>query len=158
MVKRGPRRSALLGLVALAVSAAAIVGVSNAGTKSTSLHGHMLGITHFGCASKTGICSKFTATGDFKGDGVVFIDTYPSPEGLSNAHTVIHTKKGDVMCSETAIFDLVGNDHPFVDLCLITDGTGIYDGATGYIQEVGTFDFPSDLGELEYYGKLTRAD
>ena len=33
-------------------------------------------------------------------------------------------------------------------------GTGTYDGASGYIQEVGTFDFAANRGELDYYGKL----
>ena len=41
---------------------------------------------------------------------------------------------------------------------MITGGTGIYAGATGYIQEVGTFDFAANLGELEYFGKITYAD
>ena len=45
-----------------------------------------------------------------------------------------------------------------MDECIITGGTGIYAGATGYIQEVGTFDFAANLGELEYYGKITYAD
>ena len=48
--------------------------------------------------------------------------------------------------------------HNFVDLCVITGGTGIYAGASGKIQEVGTYDFTENLGELEYYGKITFAD
>ena len=67
-------------------------------------------------------------------------------------------KKGDLTCTEAALFDLIGPDHGFVDECIITGGTGIYEGATGYIQEVGTFDFAANLGELEYTGKITYAD
>ena len=36
--------------------------------------------------------------------------------------------------------------------------TGIYAGATGYIQEEGTFDFANNVGQLEYQGKITYAD
>ena len=88
-------------------------------------------------------------------NGVVFVDTFPNADGISKAHTVIHTKQGDVACSEQAIFDLTpGSDHAFVDLCLISGGTGKYAGASGYIQEAGTFDFAANLGEADYQGKL----
>jgi hypothetical protein len=113
-----------------------------------------------GCQSASAVCSRFTATGDIKGDGLVFIDTFPNNDvpSFSKAHTVIHTKKGDLTCTEAALFDLQGADHAFVDECIITGGTGDYAGATGYIQEVGTFDFANNLGELEYFGKLIRPD
>ena len=120
----------------------------------------MLNIANFGgpaCGSATGICSSFTAAGDLKGEGVAYVDTLPTAEGISTAHTVITTKKGELHCTETAIFDLVGADHAFVDLCLIIGGTGIYEGATGYIQQVGTFDFAANRGQLEYFGKLVPA-
>ena len=71
---------------------------------------------------------------------------------------MIHTKKGDLTCHEAAVFDVAGADHAFVDLCLINGGTGMYAGATGYIQEVGTFDFAANQRQLEYYGKLVLAD
>ena len=66
-------------------------------------------------------------------------------------------------CTETAIFDITGlppeppfppGDHAFVDLCVITGGTELYEGASGYIQEVGTFDFSTGVGQLEYSGEL----
>jgi len=53
------------------------------------------------------VCSRFSIKGSIKGDGVVFIDILPTAEGLSHAHTVIHTKRVDLMCSEIAIFDLI---------------------------------------------------
>jgi hypothetical protein len=159
---RQPRRRHVfvLGLLAFAIAAVAVAANSDAGPKTKKLHGKMINIANFPCASATGVCSRFESKGDIKGDGVVFIDTFPAgfPLATSDAHTVITTKKGELRCSERAIFDLQGADHAFVDLCLITGGTGIYAGATGYIQEVGTFDFASNLGELEYYGKITFAD
>jgi hypothetical protein len=167
MHKRGRRRYAVsLGLLTLAAAAAvAIIGASNATSKSTAIHGRMLDISQFagpGCASATGVCSRFTATGDIKGEGLVLVDTFPTDadgDGIGNtrAHTVITTKKGNLTCTEEALFDLPGADHAFVDLCLITGGTGIYAGATGYIQEVGTFDFATNLGQVEYFGKLVLA-
>jgi hypothetical protein len=167
MDKRGRRRyAASLGLVTLlAATAVAIIGASNATSKSTAIHGRMLDIQNFGgpgCGSATGVCSSFTATGSIKGEGKVFIDTFPADAdgngiAISRAHTVITTKKGNLTCTEEALFDLPGADHAFVDLCVITGGTGIYAGATGYIQEVGTFDFAANRGQLEYFGKLVLA-
>ena len=94
----------------------------------------------------------------------MFIDTFPTPYPtpqsrslVSAAHTIIETKKGNLTCSELAVFDAPRADHPFVDLCMITGGTGIYAGATGYIQESGTFDFASNVGQLEYIGQLELA-
>jgi hypothetical protein len=178
MLKRNPLRLVVvLGLVALTAATVTVVGTSDAASKTKKLHGKMENIhnTHnpsalppavffgppdAGCLSTSGVCSRFTAKGDIKGDGLVFIDTFPSDDSpsYSKAHTVITTKKGQLMCHEAALFDLKGEDHAFVDECIIDGGTGKYAGATGYIQEVGTFDFASNVGELEYYGKITYAD
>jgi hypothetical protein len=150
-----------LGVLVLVATAVVLAAVSNAAPKGKQLHGQMLGIANFfppSCTSVTGVCSSFTAIGDIKGDGIVNVDTSPIPSGISKAHTVIHTKNGDLTCNEAAVFDVVGPDHAFVDLCVISGGTGIYAGATGYIQEVGTFDFAANLGQLDYYGKLFLAD
>jgi hypothetical protein len=163
MNMRLPRRSLLLLGVALVAAAAtfAIASISNAAPKSTPLHGTFGSIANFfapSCTSVTGICSSFSATGIINGDGVVFIDTPPDANGISQAHTVIHTNKGDLTCSEFAIFNLTRGDHPFVDLCMITGGTGRYAGASGYIQENGTFDFAANQGEADYSGKIEYGD
>jgi hypothetical protein len=151
----------MLTLVSLGATAAAVVvSASSAAPGSIPLHGKMRDISNFfapACGSSTGVCSSFTATGSIAGNGVVSVEALPNAEGISKARTVIHTKKGDLRCNEAALFDLVGSDHAFVDLCLVTGGTGLYEGATGYIQEVGTFDFAANLGEIEYFGKLTLA-
>jgi hypothetical protein len=168
------------GLMALFVGAVAVAAIwsptSKSAPASLPLHGSMLNIRNHGFSPSDpcpggwpGICSTFTATGVIKGEGVVFIDTPPVvvldgkptyPRAHSEARTVITTAKGELHCSEGAIFDVTpGSDHAFVDLCLITGGTGIYEGASGYIQEVGTFAFDAPdiedrFGELDYYGKL----
>jgi len=156
-----------LGLLPLAaVAAFVIASVSNAdpGPKSKPLHGRMENIIqHFGCQqSPIGVCSTFEAKGEIKGDGFVVVDTIPDQSnfGFSKAHTVITTRKGDELhCHEAALFSAPGADliSSFVDLCLIDGGTGMYDGATGYIQEVGTFDFGATppVGNLDYYGQIT---
>jgi hypothetical protein len=146
-----------VGMLLVVAATAIAVGSTSAASGSKTLHGKMNNIANFGgpgCPSATGVCSSFEATGSIRGDGIVSVDTFPSADGISKAHTVIHTRIGDLHCHEQAIFDLVGADHAFVDLCLIDGGTGAYDGATGYIQEVGTFDFAANRGELEYSGKL----
>jgi hypothetical protein len=165
MLRRRRRRYALvLGFLPVAAAAILLVRPPAATSNSPQIHGRMLDITNVPCQSATGVCSTFTATGDLKGEGLVFIDTFPAPYPtpqsrslVSAAHTIITTNKGDLTCSELAVFDAPRPDHPFVDLCIITGGTGIYEGATGYIQEVGTFDFASNRGELEYTGRLERA-
>jgi hypothetical protein len=166
----------LLGVIAAGV--AAVAASDPGGTKTHPLHGQMQDIhnTHnpsatppasnfgppdAGCQSTSGVCSRFEAQGDIRGDGLVFIDTFPSQDSpsYSKAHTVITTKNGSqLMCHEAALFDLAGADHAFVDECIIDGGTGDYAGATGYIQEVGTFDFANNVGQLDYYGKLTLPD
>ena len=182
MLKVRPRRViAVLGLLAVATALAGVLlaSTSEAAGKTKRLHGHMEGIhnTHTvgipipfgaedpGCLSASGVCSRFKATGDIRGDGLVFIDTFPNNDvpSFSKAHTTITTKKGNLTCTEAALFDLSNMQvphfpHNFVDLCVITGGTGIYAGATGTIQEVGTYDFTDNLGELEYYGSITYAD
>ena len=132
---------------------------SDAVTTTRILNGYMNNIRNFsgpGCASF--VCSAFEARGSFNGPGLVTVENFSPafqpPEAVSRAHTVIHDIYGDVFCNELAIFDLGPGDHPFVDLCLITGGTGRYVGARGYIQEVGTFNFEINRGDLHYHGKL----
>jgi hypothetical protein len=154
-----PRRAryALSSVFLLSAIVLAVAGSAGPVSGSSSLNGRMLQISNFGgpgCGSVTGVCSSFTSTGSLAGEGTVFIDTFPTADGISKAHTVIRTHKGDLHCSEAAVFDLVGSDHAFVDLCVITGGTGMYAGASGYLQEVGTFDFATNLGEARYYGRL----
>jgi hypothetical protein len=162
MLKYRPSRSLIIGLLCLALTGGAAVASLSALPKTKTLRGRLLNIANFvgpGCVSDSGVCSSFQAIGDISGDGIVSVATFPTFDvpGYTTAHTVIHTKKGDLRCTEAALFDLVGPDHAFVDECIITGGTGIYEGATGYIQEVGTFDFVKNLGEADYYGKITFA-
>ena len=144
----------MLGAAFAAFSATA----SEAGSSSFQLRGTFQNISNFSCpASPIGTCSSFNSIGVIHGSGVVVVDGFfppPSPSGLSNAMTTIHTNRGDLMCSDLAIFDLASSDHPFVDQCTITGGTGHYAGATGFIQESGTFDFANNVGQADYEGKL----
>jgi hypothetical protein len=158
--------AALLSLAAAASVAIVAVSSAGAGSRTVPLQGKMQNIIqHFGCAdSPIGVCSTFNAIGSFNGDGFVVVDTFPDQNnfGFSKAHTVIHTSKGDLHCHEAALFSAPGADGiaSFVDMCLIdADGTGLYAGASGYIQESGTFDFfaTPPVGNLTYQGSLTLA-
>src|SRR5262245_1965340 len=143
-------------VASLLLATLAVVGTSAADPKSTPLRGRMLDISNVPCSSATGVCSSFTAIGTINGSGLLFVDTFPSAGGVSTHHTVIQTSKGELQCHGTMVFDLSGPDHAFVELCLITGGTGIYQNATGYIQGIGTFDFAANLGQEEYSGLLVR--
>jgi hypothetical protein len=153
------RVSVRIGIgLALVVAMSAVLLAQRSGASPTHmrLHGSFDNIANFrGGDCPTAVCSSFTARGDLHGTGVVVVEKFfPDPAGVSKAHTTIHTLLGDVSCSELAIFDLTPGDHPFVDLCLISGGSGRYAGASGYIQEVGTFDFATNHGQVEYSGKL----
>jgi hypothetical protein len=162
------RTLVFLGLVLVAAATTfALAGRSNANTRTTPLHGSFRNIQNFfppACTSVTQVCSSFDATGSINGSGLVDVDTYPDlTTGFSEAHTTITTKKGILGCNEGAIFQgppPSGTVHAFVDLCVIdpTRSTGDYAGATGYIQEVGTFDFSTGVGSLDYYGQITVSD
>jgi len=162
------KRRLLLSTVLLALVAVAAIMISsgsNAAPSTMPLHGKITNIIqHPGCAqSPVGFCSTFDSTGSLNGDGFVVVDTFPdfTKNGYSEAHTVIHTDKGDFRCHEAALFGPAGPDRvsPFVDLCLIGGGTGIYAGATGYIEEAGIFDFNQQppVGQLDYDGVLFLA-
>jgi hypothetical protein len=155
---RGRRYLQAVVAVVLLGSAFAAVSVasSDAGTTSLPLVGRFLSISNFrGPSCPTSVCSSFRSIGVVNGSGIVAVDGFfAQPPGASSAHTTIHTDRGDLMCSDLAIFDLSPGDHPFVDLCTISGGTGHYAGATGYFQEAGTFDFANNVGQATYTGKL----
>jgi hypothetical protein len=168
----GRRKRFVLSTVLLALVAVAAIVISsgsNAASRTLPLHGKMRNITqHFGCPDAPvppHVCSTFDATGSLNGDGYVIVDVPPAPDlshnGYSEAHTVIHTDKGDVRCHEGALFAAPGPDliSPFVDLCQIDGGTGIYKDATGYIEESGTFDVSQTpaVGQLDYEGTIFLA-
>jgi hypothetical protein len=167
-VRLSRRTLAFFGLVLVTATVAFVLaGRSGADPKSTPLHGTFGNIQNFffpACTSVTGVCSSFDASGSIQGSGIVNVDTDPrtDPNGFSKAHTDITTNKGNLACDEGAIFQgpvppSQGTVHAFVDLCIInpTRSTGRYAGATGYIQEVGTFDFAAGVGSLDYYGQIT---
>ena len=171
MLKHKPLRLVVvLSLLSFVAAGVVVVATSNAAPKAKTkkLHGHMENI-HNTFAGVTPTATRRPASARGSRPRATSRETAWSPSTLrrpcdpvhvpaySKAHTVIHTKKGNLTCSEAALFDVIGADHAFVDECLITGGTGIYEGATGYIQEVGTFDFAANVGELEYYGKITYA-
>jgi hypothetical protein len=71
------------------------------------------------------------------------------------AETVIHDRRGDVMCTETFIFNATpGSDGEEGVLCEVTGGTGQWAGVTGYINGYGTTP-PGEASTGRYAGKLT---
>ena len=157
----GRRSTRVLAAVVLLFGMTAVWAAqrSEAASSTRTLNGFFNNIRNFaGPDCPSFVCSAFESRGTFNGPGVVvvegFSDAFTPPEAVSAAHTVIHDIYGDVFCDELAIFDLGPGDHPFVDQCMITGGTGRYAGASGYIQEVGTFSFETNHGDAHYHGKL----
>lgn len=156
--RRSIRIAAAMALL-LGMSAVWAAQRSDAASSTRTLNGYFNNIHNFaGPDCPSFVCSAFESRGVFNGPGMVvvenFSDDFEFPEAVSRAHTVIHDIYGDVFCDDLAIFDLGPGDHPFVDQCIITGGTGRYAGASGYIQEVGVFSFEANRGDAHYHGKL----
>ena len=160
-VLSGRRSMRVLAALVLFVGLSGVLATQRSDAASTTrrLEGYMNNIRNFsGPNCPSFVCSSFEARGVLNGPGVVVVESFSPefqfPEAVSRAHTVIHDIYGDVFCDDLAIFDLGPGDHPFVDLCMITGGTGRYVGASGYIQEVGTFSFETNVGNAHYHGKI----
>jgi len=71
------------------------------------------------------------------------------------ANGVIHTKGGDVHCSDFGIQNLKSDSAgEGVQLCEVTGGTGDYEGATGYLQD--RFFLHNGDGHATYKGLIRR--
>jgi hypothetical protein len=72
--------------------------------------------------------------GDFEFTTTTMIPTTVSGMSLYTGFGTIHMKDGDVRCQDFGVLT-VGSDGAGVHICRIVGGTGIYNGAGGYLQE-----------------------
>ncbi|MEA2716656.1 MAG: hypothetical protein QOI99_973 [Actinomycetota bacterium] len=112
-----------------------------------------------GCTSPIDLCADGTFRGTLNGP-VTAVATSVAPTSqpgvlIGVADTVIHDRRGDVMCTETFIFNATpGSDGEEGVLCEVTGGTGQWAGVTGYINGYGTTP-PGEASTGRYAGKLT---
>jgi hypothetical protein len=143
------------------VSAALIVGAiaflaNQAGADSTqkTFHGHVEDevVTDGSCTSPVQICTVGRLSGGLNGDleftMTSLTPTNPAGTLFFTAQSTIHTRDGDVSCTDSGSFNTApGSDGEGVHLCEITGGTGEFAGATGYLQEEFRFQGTTGLGE-----------
>ena len=168
MLRHRPRRLVVvLGLLSLLVAGVVVVATSDAAPKTKRLHGHMENISNSPprpetcCRRRPASARASTAKGDIKGDGNRLRRHVPATQdtpSFSKAHTIDPHEEGrpDVHRGG-ALRSRRAPITPSWTSASSPAAPGIYAGATGYIQEVGTFDFAANVGELEYYGKITYA-
>lgn len=91
--------------------------------------------------------------------GTAIIPTIPPGVILfNNLSTIIDTDNGELVCVENGAANInPSSDGENVILCVITGGTGDFNGASGYLQRFGTsagFTSLNVTGEGKYRGKI----
>jgi hypothetical protein len=97
--------------------------------------------------------------GNGEGPGATLSPATPPPYlfGQGNGDITIHTFKGDVFLQGSVIFNPT-DDGEFAFLFRIVGGTGVYEGATGWIGSVGEAEIPGlRLVNQRYEGRLHLA-
>jgi hypothetical protein len=114
------------------------------------------------CTSPVALCTAGRSTGDVVGPftltGTSIIPTAQTATTGVVAYTadvVQHTRNGDLFCKDTGVTKVVG-DGAASSICVVTGGTGIYSGASGYIQFQSTLIPPVKFAGTSQ-GKLTGA-
>ncbi|MEA2716920.1 MAG: hypothetical protein QOI56_1886 [Actinomycetota bacterium] len=158
-LRRKTRRiPTLLLMFALASVPLLLTTRAEGAAKTTKLAGILRNqLDPVGCTSPIGLCLKGnfygSLTGPNTGVGFLFV---PEADGVifGKSHVVIHDRYGDVQCTSSSSFDTAadGNNNPFSDLCIITGGTGKWNGASGWIHAFGNGG--STGNAAEYRGEI----
>ncbi len=96
-----------------------------------------------GCESPVGVCLEGNFYGSLNGPneatGTLVQGPFENGVIFGQSHVVVHDRYGDLFCTSSSSFDIAedGNGHPFSDLCIITGGTGRWDGAEGWFHTFG---------------------
>ena len=149
------------GLVLLAVVAVVVtVALVPASAQTREVNGEFRSTRVAPCAP-TPICTEGRATGDINGrftlTGTSVIPTAATPSTGVLAYTaevVITTRNGTLNCRDTGVTRPVPDAGAASSICVVTSGTGIYEGASGYIQFQSRF-IPPDRFSGTYTGRLT---
>jgi hypothetical protein len=105
-------------------------------------------------------CIGVTFRGGINGSGESVtvsppVPAHPPTNVIAEGDVTVHTKKGDLFMSGTAVFNPTGEGE-FTFLFRITGGTGGLAGASGWVGSVGASDIPGVvLTNERYQGTLT---
>lgn len=149
-------RKSRLAVVALAVAGSA-VAATGALAGSHSVKGTVVDqvVTDGSCTAI--ICTRGVYTGSIRGD-FEFEITSLGPTTVDGVQTfvgtsTIHTERGDLHCADSGSFNASpSSSGEGVHLCVVTGGTGIYEHATGYLQE--RLHFVGTEGRGRYTGEV----
>ena len=158
------RKSAGSILAALSlVGVAAAVPTATAASRHSTLVGGRFSYAIFqgaACASPVNLCVHGTFAGPLAGpfDEVITSLTPTKQKNISLGlgKIVIHTRRGDLACTESFVFDGVpGSDSEAGIVCEFTGGTRALKGAGGYFTAWGTQRPGQAAGLGHYGGRLT---
>lgn len=97
------------------------------------------------CSSSVGICMTGSVSGRIKGTFsftatslVPTLDTPTLGVIVTTGDATVDTRGGTIACKLTGTLQ-VTDEGPFVGLCVVTGGTGDWEGVTGYLRTTGTF-------------------
>ncbi|MGH7960508.1 MAG: hypothetical protein ACRERD_01625 [Candidatus Binatia bacterium] len=114
------------------------------------------------CPLGTVNCATGTMSGDIQGDLEVAINFFlPSPNPLEvlyfNGQFAIHTASGDLFCTSNGANNIAASSQgEFGEICVITSGTGVYQGASGHLRLFGTSTVVLNIptGKGDYKGTI----
>lgn len=113
------------------------------------------------CQKQAPVCATGTTGGKLKGQftfGVSSVtQTADSPSTgvvLFTGTASIETREGTLRCRNAGSLQTRG-DGPFASLCVVSEGTGEWTGASGYLQVHGTLDL-SGGATGNYVGQIVR--
>ena len=152
----------MAGVALAACGSLVAVAGGAASAAPASVNGHFEVQTASGpdCASTVGVCLSGTVTGRIKGTFSVSAtsvtataDTPTTAAVVVTGDAVVGTGEGDVLCKLAGTLQVTG-DGPFVSLCVVTGGTGVWAGASGYLRTSGTLTV-AEGGSGTYDGRVT---
>ena len=154
---RNTRILTAFAALSLAAVAALVLAAGGAFAGATSVKGTVVDhvVTDGPCQAI--LCTRGAYAGKVKGD-FDFQITALAPTDVPGVQTfvgssTIHTRRGDLRCADSGSFNASpASSGEGVHLCVITGGTGAYEGATGYLQE--RFHFVGAEGRGEYEGEV----
>lgn len=107
-----------------------------------------------------GICLAGDVSGRIKGrflfspsEVLSTVETPATAVIVTTGDALVEHKDGTLSCKHTGALQTSAGDGPFVSLCVITGGTGAWDGASGYLRITGTFTLLGG-GTGTYQGKV----
>jgi|GEM_PF-1168048 len=140
-------------------------GAADATTRCRNVNGRfdLLPVEGPACTSPVGVCGRGTFRGEVRGDYFSLLtslvpsaDTAQTGVVLITGDTVLEARMGhrtgDLFFKDSGAFSTVG-DGEFAELFTIVGGTEEFDGATGTLFLIGTYDFAAG-GVGTYEGRV----